>query len=128
MSLRITCDSGLWKDTARHAAAVLRLAGKDIVASNVTALIESAPHDDAESRDQEFRHRSYCRKCLDLACDWMAYKGTSEDEAAYSEAERHFMITVPALAPVMRKLLEDSFAGILQGFGLNVLDVQGQQS
>jgi len=125
MKLPSTSTVASWKDsvasTARSAVNALRLAGKEVTAGNVIALIQSAPHDVVECGDQEFRSRSFCRECLDLACDWVAYRGSPDDQSGYGEAERHFLVGVPALSADERELLEASFTGIIQGFKLDGL-------
>lgn len=107
--------------TARHALALLRLAGRPTVAGNIVALIASAPRNRAEADDSESRRRSFCRTCLGEAFDWVANRESAEDVAAYYEAQSHFLGTIPALSDGTRRLLEDSFAGIVHGLRLDEL-------
>lgn len=111
--------------TARHALVLLRLAGRPAVAGNVVALIASAPRSRAEADDFESRRRSFCRTCLGEAFDWVADRESAEDEAAYYEARSHFLGTIPGLSDGTRRLLEDSFAGIVHGLRLDELGGSG---
>lgn len=117
-----------WKEgceaTARHAVNLLRMAGKEATCQNVIALIHSAPRSDTEVRDNERRRTSFCRRCLDIATTRLA-----DAEALASSdldaAEFHFLITMPGMDDATRKLLLDSFSGIIRGFGLVQLDTIG---
>ncbi len=104
--------------TARYARTVLRMAGRPVVVGNVVALIASAPRNRAEADDLE-PHRSFCRTCLNEAFDWVADCGSAEDAAAYYAARSHFLGTIPDLSGGTRRLLEDSFAGIVHGLRLD---------
>ncbi len=114
-----------WKEgceaTARHALNLLRLAEEPITAANVLALIHSAQRSDAEVSDLERRRRSFCRKCLDIAYERMVDQAAPQDQPAWDAAEFHFLVTMPALSAGTRKLLEDTFAGIVRGFNLGEL-------
>lgn len=105
--------------TARFALTVLRMAGRPVVAGNVVALIATAPRSRAEADDLTSRRRSFCRTCLSEAFDWVADCGSAADAAAYYEAQSHFLGTIPDLSGSTRRLLEDSFAGIVHGLRLD---------
>lgn len=128
MTIQSNNALAFWKEgceaTARHAVNLLRMAGKEATCQNVIALIHSAPRSDAEVRDNERRQTSFCRSCLDIA-----YTRLADAEALPSRewdaAEFHFNITMPGMHDATRKLLLDSFSGIMRGFGLVQLDNVG---
>ncbi len=120
MTVQTQAVPEFWKEgcsaTTRHAAILLRMAGKDVTGQNLLALIHSAPRSEAEVADSGKRNSSFCRKCLDIASTRLA-DAEQAPHPDHDAADFHFLVTLPAMAAGTRKLLEDSVVGIITGLG-----------
>ncbi len=95
---------------------LLRLAGKSVTLANVLRVVESLPKNRSHAVPEEWREKSYCCNCLELA----HAKAVNEiDAARFDFLFAYFVDYFPQRTTLAQETMIDAFVGILRGLELD---------